>query len=192
MQISEKQQAIIEASGKILTSFGTSGFTIKKLASAMQFSESAIYRHFKSKEEIIITMLTFLAENIDQRLSQNYISNQNSQTKFVQLFQNQFIFFKANPHFLVALFSDGLREESTKINEAILNLMRIKIKHLKPIIIEGQNKGLFKNTISADDITHIAMGTFRLQMYKWRIANFKFDIETQGNKTIQSLLTIIK
>jgi len=28
-------------------------------------------------------------------------------------------------------------------------------------------------------------------MYKWRISEFKFDIITQGNNTIHSLLTLI-
>ncbi|WP_348797900.1 TetR/AcrR family transcriptional regulator [Flavobacterium adhaerens] len=189
---SKRQQEIIESAGKLLMEKGIKGLTTKNLAHEMNFSESAIYRHFESKEQIVITMLTFLANNMDERLSQNTISNENSETKFIKLFQNQFTFFNANPHFLVAVFSDGLWEESNKINEAILNLMSIKIKHLKPIIIEGQKTEFFKNTISADDLTHIVMGAFRLQMYKWRIANFKFDIENEGNKIIQSLLTIIK
>jgi AcrR family transcriptional regulator len=192
MEISAKQQAIIEATGKILTTSGVSNLTIKKIAAAMQFSESAIYRHFESKEEIILTMLDFLASNMDERLSQNSDANENSEKKFIQLFDNQFAFFKANPHFLVAVFSDGLWEENTKINNAILKLMAVKKNYLNLIIVEGQNAGIFKNTISAEAITHIAMGTFRLQMYKWRMANFEFDIATEGNKMIQSLLTIIK
>ena len=36
------------------------------------------------------------------------------------------------------------------------------------------------------------MWEFRLQMFKWRIANFQFDIERNGNNLIQALLTIIK
>jgi len=49
----ERQLEIIEAAGRILTLSGVSGLTIKNLAKEMQFSESAIYRHFTSKEEII-------------------------------------------------------------------------------------------------------------------------------------------
>ena len=68
MDITPRQLEIIEAAGKILTASGVSGLTIKNLAKEMQFSESAIYRHFKSKEEIIIAMLNYLADNIDKRL----------------------------------------------------------------------------------------------------------------------------
>jgi AcrR family transcriptional regulator len=48
MEISAKQLEIIKAAGRILTASGVSGLTIKELAKEMQFSESAIYRHFES------------------------------------------------------------------------------------------------------------------------------------------------
>lgn len=58
-EISERQIEIIQATGKILTDTGVAGLTIKKLATAMQFSESAIYRHFESKEAILVAMFHF-------------------------------------------------------------------------------------------------------------------------------------
>ena len=62
LKISDRQLEIIKAAGKILTTSGVSGLTIKNLAKEMKFSESAIYRHFTSKEEIIIALLEFLAK----------------------------------------------------------------------------------------------------------------------------------
>lgn len=191
MKMSDKQLEIIKATGNILTSSGVSGLTIKKLAAAMQFSESAIYRHFESKEEIIYALLDFLATNMDERLTASRSIKENQKEQFVRLFQNQYSFFKQNPHFVVAVFSDGLMEESQRINEMIYKIMSVKIKHLKPLLIEGQQSGVFTKAISADDLTHIVMGTFRLQMYKWRMAKFQFDIEIEGNKMIQAMLTLI-
>ena len=191
MDITPRQLEIIEAAGKILTASGVSGLTIKNLAKEMQFSESAIYRHFKSKEEIIIAMLNYLADNIDKRLS-NLDSSLTPEEKFKALFAEQFRFFRLNPHFVVAVFSDGLMEESQVINEALLKLMNVKIKHLMPVIMEGQQKGIFTNAITTDELMHIIMGTFKLQMFKWRIANFEFDIKRSGDNMVQSILTLIK
>lgn len=191
MKMSDKQLEIIKATGNILTSSGVSGLTIKKLAAAMQFSESAIYRHFESKEEIIYALLDFLATNMDERLTASRSIKENQKEQFVRLFQNQYSFFKQNPHFVVAVFSDGLMEERQRINEMIYKIMSVKIKHLKPLLIEGQQSGVFTKAISADDLTHIVMGTFRLQMYKCHIAEFQFDIEIEGNKMIQAMLTLI-
>lgn len=190
--ISNRQLEIIAAAGKILTASGVSGLTIKNLAKEMKFAESAIYRHFASKEEIVIAMLEYLAQSIDERYSKAITKEQAPEEKFTLLLQNQFTFFKVNPHFVVVAFSEGLLEESQRINETIYKIMGIKMKHLLPVIKEGQQNKIFTNAISAEDLMHIVLGTFRLQMFKWRIANFKFDIKRSGDKMIQSILTLIK
>ncbi|MFN5416495.1 MAG: TetR/AcrR family transcriptional regulator, partial [Flavobacteriia bacterium] len=58
-KISNRQIELIEAAGKLLSTAGISGLTTKNLAKEMNFSESAIYRHFKSKEDIIVEMLNY-------------------------------------------------------------------------------------------------------------------------------------
>lgn len=190
--ISDRQLEIIEAAGKILTASGVSGLTIKNLAKEMKFSESAIYRHFTSKEEIIIAMLGYLADNMDERYVKAIAAEQSPEEKFITVFQNQNLFFKKNPHFVVAVFSDGLLEESERINESILKIMNTRVKYLLPIIKEGQQKKVFTNTITAENLLHIVMGSFRLLMYKWRVSNFKFDIKEKGDEMIQSVLTLIR
>ncbi len=191
-EISIRQLEIIQAAGKILTTSGVGGLTTKNLAKEMKFSESALYRHYPNKEEIVIALLEYLATNMDERFSNRLLLNQTPEENFVALFRNQFSFFKNNPHFVVAAFSDGLMEESHRINETILKIMSVKIKYLKPIILEGQQKNIFTNSITSDEMVHIVIGTFRLQMYKWRIANFQFDIINNGEIMIQSILTVIK
>ncbi|WP_245549992.1 TetR/AcrR family transcriptional regulator C-terminal domain-containing protein [Haliscomenobacter hydrossis] len=108
------------------------------------------------------------------------------------IFLDQFAFFTQNPHFVVAVFSDGLMEVSQKINGAILHIMQVKMKHLMPVIMQGQQQGFFTNAITTEELIHIVMGSFRLQMFKWRIANFQFDLHRQGTSMLQAILTLIK
>ena len=190
--ITDRQVEIIEAAGRILTESGVGGLTIKNLAKEMKFSESAIYRHFSSKEKIVITMLEYVANSMDERYTILLTNELSPEEKFIALFKNQFSFFNSNHHFLVAVFSDGLMEESEKINAAILKIMKVKMKHLKPIIEDGQQQCIFTNAIPTNDLIHMVMGTIRLQMYKWRVADFKFDLIQNGDNIIQSLLTLIK
>ena len=190
--ISGRQFEIIEAAGRILSTSGVNGLTIKNLAQEMKFSESAIYRHFASKEEIVVAMLGYLAENIDERLQKATSAHNKPAEKLEAIFLDQIAFFSKNPHFVVAVFSDGLMEVSQKINAAILHIMQVKMKHLMPIIVEGQQQGLFTNAITTEELTHIVMGSFRLQMFKWRIANFQFDLHRQGTSMLQAILTLIK
>lgn len=192
MEITDRQMEIIEAAGKILTTSGINGLTTKNVAAEMKFTESAIYRHFKSKEDIIVAMLHYLAETMDGRLSDAVSAANGPEERFKALFRSQYRFFKAEPHFVVAVFSDGLMEQSERINDAILKIMATVMRQLMPIVMEGQQKQVFTNAISAEELLHIVLGTFRLQMFKWRVANFGFDIDRQSENMIAALLTLIK
>lgn len=192
MEITDRQMEIIEAAGKILTASGISGLTTKNVAAEMKFTESAIYRHFKSKEDIIVAMLNYLADTMDTRLSIAVAAANGPEERFKAVFRSQYRFFKAEPHFVVAVFSDGLMEQSGRINQAILKIMGTIMRQLMPIVMEGQQQQVFTNAISTEELLHIVLGTFRLQMFKWRVANFGFDIERQSENMISALLTVIK
>ena len=192
MEIKERQLEIIEAAGEILTESGIAGLTTKNLAAKMGFAESALYRHFKGKEEIILTMLRYLSKDMDSRLTNSTKDIESPEEKLKAAFNNQFEFFKKNPHFLVAIFSDGLLEESKAINEAILQIMGTKRKHLLQIIQLGQKQKQFTDTLSAEDLVHIIMGSFRLHMLQWRLSGFSFDLKLKGNKLMANLLTLIQ
>jgi AcrR family transcriptional regulator len=192
MQISNKQQAIIEVSGKILMEKGILGLTTKNLALEMNFSESALYRHFKNKEEIILLLIRYLSNNINERFENIINSDINPEEKYIQLFKSQFEFFNKNPHFIVIVLSDGLMDNSVVIKNEVLKLIQTNATCYKKVIIQGQNSKIFNQEIGADDLVNFAMGTFRLQMLKWKLSNFSLDLETEGLKTMIKLLNLFK
>ncbi|HAO04506.1 MAG: TetR/AcrR family transcriptional regulator [Chitinophagaceae bacterium] len=192
MEIKVRQLEIIEAAGEILTESGLAGLTTKNLAAKMGFAESALYRHFKGKEEIIVTMLQYLAADMDKRLTACVEKLDDPVEKLKAVFNNQFAYFEKHPHFLVAVFSEGLLEESKKINAAIMQIMATKRKHLLPVIKQGQLEGVFETSAPAEDLLHIIMGSFRLHMLQWRMTDFSFDVKKKGNRLMDSILTLIK
>ena len=189
--ISDRQLEIIEAAGRILCSAGVSGLTTKNLAAEMKFSESALYRHFKNKEEIIISLLQHIPDALDERYSKAFEPEASPSVQFRAIFTEKFRFFQANPHFAVAVFSEGLMTENEKVNTAIGRIMEVKKKHLIPIIERGRKTGVFRKDLNAEMILHITMGAVRLQMFKWRVAGFEFDLRRKGKSLIDSLLKLI-
>lgn len=192
VEIKTRQLEIITAAGEILTESGIAGLTTKRLAAKMGFAESALYRHFTGKEDVMVTMLQYLAADMDKRLNDCLVNINEPELQLKEVFNNQFEFFKKNPHFLVAIFSDGLLEESKLINDAITQIMAVKRKYLLQIVKKGQEEAVFKDTVSVDDMVHIIMGSFRLQMLQWRMADFSFDLKLKGNKLMAGILTLIK
>jgi TetR/AcrR family transcriptional regulator, fatty acid metabolism regulator protein len=188
---SKRQQEIIESAGKLLMEKGIKGLTTKNLAQEMAFSESALYRHFKNKEDIIVLLLDYLESNIKERLNIISKKDSTSQEKLKQLFSSQFYFFSNNPHFVVAILSEGLFDESEKINQSIMKIINYKIELITKIIEVGKENNEFTNSIETQEIVHIIMGSFRMMMLKWKFSKFEIDLINQGNKIMNITIKLV-
>lgn len=187
-----RQIEIIQAAGKIITQTGINSLTTKRLSKEMKFTESALYRHFSSKEEIIKGMLNYLAIDMDNRFNSFNNNEKSPIDKLNFIFTNQIEFFVQKPFFTGVIFSDSLLKENGDINDGIKNIMAIRKKHLIPAIIECQQSNLIRTDLSPVEISHILMGSFRLLTLKWRLSNFEFDIAKKGEKLLSNLFKIIK
>ncbi len=190
--ITNRQLDIIEAAGKVIIDKGLTALTTKNLAAELQVSEGALYKHFKSKVEIISNMLEFLCKNIDERLSNICATEAKSDEKLIHIFNSQFEYFAQNPHFVIAILSEGLWDDNEQINEKILQLMHTKRKFLSSTLEEGKANNIFTNTIETNQLVMIIMGSFRLQILLWKFSNFQFDLLQQGNVLMQNAIQLIK
>ena len=189
---SNRQLEIIEAAARLLMESGIKGLTTKNLASQVGFSESALYRHFKNKEDIVVLLLEYLASNIIERLEKFQFEEKNSIEKLKNIFSSQFNYFSENPHFIVAILSEGLFDETENIYQSMMKIISFKTQLLTNIIERGKAKNELTDEISTSDIVHIVMGSFRLMMLKWKLSKFETDLITEGNKIIESNLKLIQ
>ncbi|WP_374540179.1 TetR/AcrR family transcriptional regulator, partial [Flavobacterium sp.] len=149
-KVSSRQQEIIEISGKILLEKGIKGLTTKALAAEMNFSESAIYRHFPSKEAILELLLNELYFSMSERLHALVNQDLHAITILELLFESQFTFFSKNPHFVIAILSEGLIDESPSIQTIMLKIIQMKTSIIRQIIENGKTKNEINITIETD------------------------------------------
>ena len=64
-----RQIEIIEAAANRIDKHGIQDLTIKTLATDLNLSEAALYRHFKSKNDILHGILSFFIQTMKSRLS---------------------------------------------------------------------------------------------------------------------------
>jgi len=191
MNITDRQLEIIQAAGKLLASKGLSGLTVKTLAAEMGFVESALYRHFKSKDDILVLMLEYLFQNIQERFEPILAQNADSKTKLVQIFDSQFRYFKDNPHFVIVVLSDGLIDESEGMRNQIIKMFLYKIQIINELVSQCISNGKIQPVLLQETLIHFLMGGFRLTMFKWKTLKFSFDLVKEGNQMIDDFFTLV-
>jgi AcrR family transcriptional regulator len=59
-----RKQQIIEATRRLITDKGMEAVTIDAIAKTVGFSEAAIYRHFSSKQQILLKLISDLEHDL--------------------------------------------------------------------------------------------------------------------------------
>ena len=95
-ELSDRQKEIINVSLELIAESGIQGLTIKNLAMKIGFSESAIYRHYENKIQILVAILNYFEGNAARFFKSEMNMEADAVTKIEHLFLNHFrtFFFK--------------------------------------------------------------------------------------------------
>jgi len=192
-KFSERQIEIIEAATKRIDEHGIQDLTIKTLAADLNLSEAALYRHFKSKNEILLGLLTYFIEEMKGRLD-FILSNKsrNPSELLNDLFDSQLRTFVQRPSVVSVIFSESIFQFNKELSATVSSMMELMQNHIESIVKKGQGDGSFSKIVGISTTTTIIMGGMRITVLKWKLSGHKSDLIKDGNKVLNGILKMIE
>ena len=192
VMLSKRQKQIIEESINVINSKGIQGFTIKNLAKALNLTEAAIYRHFKSKTEILCAIL----DNFISILTE--FANNISATKISSLEKIETIFdrltktFVAKPAYVSVIFAEEIFKNTKTLTDKVNIILKKNNDTFNEIIEEGQSLNQITKKAQSQELTLMVMGAFRLMVKNWRMCEFTTNLEESSKRLYNSIELMIK
>lgn len=191
MEFSKRQIEIIQAATVLIGDKGIQNLTTKKLAAEMNFSEPALYRHFKDKTEILKSVLIFYKGDLGIGLKKIINSNLSGLDKVNKMIEFQFNHFTKFPAVVMVIFSETSFQYDNALSKVVSDIIIQKRIMVAKIIKSGQDEGKIRIDVNAEQLATIVMGSMRLTILEWRLSNFDFSLIKKGEalwKTIECLL----
>ncbi len=190
--LTARQIEIVNASLQLISESGIQSMTIKNLAKRIGFAESAVYRHYENKIQILMAILNMFKQNSDQFFDAQLNSDDNSIAKIESLFTNHFNKFAQNPALVTVIFSEEIFRNEVELSNRVSEIMDKNIKSLEVIIQQGQAKNEIRSDIESFDLSTIILGSLRMFVKQWHISNFSFDLNERGRHFIESIKLLVK
>ncbi len=188
----ERQIEIINKSINIIATKGIQGLTIKNLSKEIGISEPAIYRHFDSKTDILLSILknfqeatSFMNEAL-QEIDDTAIG------KIEFMFTKILDIFSQEPAQISVIFSEEIFKNENLLKEKIIEIMDLKEKTVEDIIKSGQGNGEIRNDIDCRTLALIVIGALRFRVKQWDLRNQKINLDIEGKKLITGLKLILE
>jgi len=192
MEITERQQQIINVSLELIAEGGIQSLTIKNLAKKIGFAESAIYRHYENKIQILLAILDYFKQNIETFFLTELNSTDTAINKIEHLFKNHFTKFDSSPSLVAVIFSEEIFRNEKELSEKVSEIMDKNSTALKTIINTGQNNGEIRVDIDSSHLSVIIMGSLRMFVKQWHMSGNKFNLVEKGSAFIESIKVLIK
>lgn len=191
-EITNRQQEIIEVSLALIAESGIQSLTIKNIAKKIGFAESAVYRHFDNKIQILLAILDFFKQNTESFFTNQLISKDNTLTKIENLFLNHFKKFTTSPSLVAVIFSEEIFRNEIELTEKVKDLMNRNTESLKTIIEVGQKNGEIRADIDSLHLSVVILGSLRLFIKQWQMSNYDFNLVEKGKEFINSIKILLK
>lgn len=183
----DRQKEIIDVSIQLISRGGIQALTTKNISESIGFSEPAIYRHFDSKMDILLGILSYFKDNLESTNSERS-AIKSIESIFLRHFQN----FTDNSAIAAVVFSEELFQNDKRLSDEVFSIMEYSRTHILSIIEEGQKSGEIRSDISKEHLSLIILGALRLIVTRWRLSDSAFELQTEGVALWESLRTLIQ
>ena len=187
----DRQKQIIQASLDLIANSGIHGLTIKNISKKVGISEPAIYRHFESKTDILLGIISKIKESSGMDSFVPADETKNTIALIRETFISRANRFTKNPSIAAVIFSEAIFENNSQLYTAIGTIMEESQIKCVNIIKKGQNKGQIIDSIDAEQLALMIVGAFRLLVTKWHMSKNSFDLEEQTKILFNALEKIV-
>ncbi|MBK7851286.1 MAG: TetR/AcrR family transcriptional regulator [Bacteroidetes bacterium] len=192
-KFTDRQIEIMEAATLRIDKFGIQELTIKNLSADLNLSEAALYRHFKSKNEILLGLLTYFILEMNERIATIIADKEKQPSELLKkIFTSQLSTFAQKPAIVSVIFSEGIFQFNKELSEKVSVMMALMQKNINALIVRGQNGGVYGKLLGADPITTIIMGSMRMVVLKWKLSGNKSNLVNDGKNVLNGLLKMIE
>lgn len=171
-----RQEQIIDAAQKVIVKYGSEHVTVRRIAKEVGISEGAIYRHFKSKREI----LSLLIDNIEDALlgdKENSFPAGNSLTQTLDsMLSNSLspIAQKRGVSFQVVAEIISLGDR--RLNKKLSDVINKYIDRVKGLLAEGVKNGEIRSDVDLEATATLFFSMIQGLVNIWTLSNYRFDL----------------
>ena len=163
----DRQKQIIEIAKELVSEGGVHNLTIRKLTKKAGITEAALYRHFNSRDDVVINLIKEVNEKLIETIKSSINSDGNSIDDLEKILNLHYssIELRKGLSFIVILQASEF--ESQEIRQAGNNLVRSYLKIIEDLIYLGIKKGEIDRTVEPESASMMFFGIVQVSVTRW-------------------------
>lgn len=187
-----RQEQITQAALSLIASDGLKGLSVAKVAYRVGIVPSAIYRHFKSKDEVIDGVLDFIRDRLLGNVDAVCAETQEPLERLRLLLLRHIKFIRENRAIPRIIFSEDVYGGHPDRKAKVYKIIRDYLNQVGKLIGQGQKEGRMRSDINTETAALMFLGIIQPAAILWHVSNGAFDITKHTEKAWQIFSKVIQ
>jgi AcrR family transcriptional regulator len=171
-----RRKQIIDALRKLIIECGSENVTVRRIAKEIGVSQGAIYRHFKSKREILDFLVDYIEESLIGDIEKNDPRATTLET-LENILRNHISAVEQRKGVSFLVVAEIISLGDKRLNRKIYDVLNNYISHIKDLIIGGIQSEEIKADIDPGMTATTFFGIIQGMVSLWALSNYTFTLE---------------
>jgi AcrR family transcriptional regulator len=183
-----RKESITLSAIEIIDELGIQGFSIRELAKRQGIKEAAIYRHFKSKQDIVLSVLKIFSDFVENIINSINDKKLNCKEAIIFFIQSHTEFFEQHPSVTSIVFSEEIFRDNDVVATQMQDIFKMRSNYIVHLVEKAQILEKISKKFSCEELADLILGLLRRSTMKWRINDYNFSLTEKVLLILEKLL----
>lgn len=170
-----RQEQIVRAALDVIGTEGVNALSIAGIAERVGIVPSAVYRHYKGKDDILDAVLELLRRNLMDGVAEAREETPDAPGRLKVLLTRHVGMLEANRAIPHVIFSDGMYTGHPERKALVREIMHGYLGEIQEIIRQGQRKKTIRRGIDPKATSVMFLGMILPAAVLWTVSEGEFD-----------------
>lgn len=182
--VTDKQQGIVDAARRIISTRGIESLTIREIAKEVKVTEGALYRHFKSKAEIISLLIDDVERTLLSTVQLASEKDADPLSRLQSILFSHISYAEQRKGFTFLLINEALSLKEVKLQKKMYAVIEQYLRKIRAVLIDGIDKKIFRKDMDVGLASLAFFGLVQSFVTFWALSAFEFSITKNKIKAL--------
>ena len=187
-----RQGQIAQAALTLVAGRGLKGLTVADIAEQVGLVPSAIYRHFKGKEEIIDALLEVIHDRLMSNVTSVCAETAHPIERLHKLLEQHIQLIKENQGIPRLIFFEDIYGDRSDRKKKVYETIKKYLAKISDIVVQGQQEGLIRQDLDVGTVAMMFLGMIQPAAIIWYLGEGDFALARHARKAWELFYVSIK
>jgi AcrR family transcriptional regulator len=187
-----RKDQIVNAAKKLIIKHGSENLTIRAIAREVGLSEGALYRHFKSKRDILSLLADTIEADLLGDLKVSNIEGESYSKILDSILRGHLSAIKQRQGISFQVIAMCISFGDKKLNKRLSEIINKYIEEIKSLLRRGVESGELRENLDLDGTALLFFGMIQSLVNIWALSNYEMNLEESYESTWNALKECIK